>query len=100
MTYGGQAVFGVTADFASVPEVGDFVAAIADEVAGLGPAGRRPPAPSRRRSGDQRRPATVAARAAGFELEESPLLLHRGGRGDAAHPRRKRATEAPVETRR
>jgi diacylglycerol O-acyltransferase len=52
MTYGGQAVIGVTADFASVPEADGFAATIADEVARLGPAER-----------PRRRPPTVARTA-------------------------------------
>ena len=35
LTYAGQAAFGITADFASVPEADDFAAAVVDEVARL-----------------------------------------------------------------
>ncbi|SNY59099.1 wax ester/triacylglycerol synthase family O-acyltransferase [Paractinoplanes atraurantiacus] len=38
MTYAGQAAFGVTTDFASVPEAGEFAEAVVDEVRGLHPA--------------------------------------------------------------
>ncbi|GAA0504684.1 diacylglycerol O-acyltransferase [Paractinoplanes deccanensis] len=41
MTYGGRAAFGITTDFASVPEAGEFAAAVVDEVEQLRPAPRR-----------------------------------------------------------
>ena len=45
LTYAGQAAFGVTTDFASVPEADDFAAAVVDEIALLLAAG--PPRPPR-----------------------------------------------------
>jgi len=39
LTYAGQAAFGVTTDFASVPEADDFAAAVVDEIALLRDAG-------------------------------------------------------------
>ncbi|GAA3342311.1 wax ester/triacylglycerol synthase family O-acyltransferase [Amorphoplanes nipponensis] len=57
-TYGGQATFGVTTDFASVPEADRFAASVTDEVAALRQAARPPqPKPVRRRR------APAAARA-------------------------------------
>ncbi|BCJ49367.1 putative diacyglycerol O-acyltransferase tgs1 [Actinoplanes sp. NBRC 14428] len=55
-TYAGQAAFGITTDFASVPEATAFADAVTAEVAALLVAGRRPapapaPAPRRRRPG-------------------------------------------------
>jgi diacylglycerol O-acyltransferase / wax synthase len=44
MTYGGQAVFGVTTDFSAVPEAGDFAASVASEVARMLPPVRKPAA--------------------------------------------------------
>lgn len=40
MTYAGQAVVGVTADFTAVPEVRDFAAAVTDEMSHLRPVRR------------------------------------------------------------
>jgi diacylglycerol O-acyltransferase len=37
MTYAEQAAVGVTADFAAVPEVSDFAAAVTDEMSRLRP---------------------------------------------------------------
>jgi len=48
-TYAGQAAFGVTADFASVPEADDFAATLVDEVAQLDTAARPQPAPPAKR---------------------------------------------------
>ncbi|RSM49320.1 wax ester/triacylglycerol synthase family O-acyltransferase [Actinoplanes sp. ATCC 53533] len=60
LTYAGQAAFGITADFASVPEADEFAAAIVDEVARLRAAAPRAVAASK----PARRRAASAARAA------------------------------------
>jgi diacylglycerol O-acyltransferase len=45
LTYAGEAAFGITADFASVPEVKSFADAVVDEVAKMHQAAV-PPAPA------------------------------------------------------
>lgn len=40
LTYAGQAVIGVTTDFAAVPKAGDFAADVTDEMSRLRPARR------------------------------------------------------------
>ncbi|GIJ48134.1 diacylglycerol O-acyltransferase [Virgisporangium aliadipatigenens] len=52
-TFGGQAVFGITTDFDSVPEIGLFTAALADEVRALVDTVPKPP---RKRATAQERP--------------------------------------------
>jgi diacylglycerol O-acyltransferase len=59
MTYGGQAAFGVTTDFAAVPEADDFAAAVVAEVTRLRRSAR-PAAPKRPRA----RPRTASTRRA------------------------------------
>jgi diacylglycerol O-acyltransferase / wax synthase len=63
MTYGGQASFGVTADFSAVPEAGDFAAAVVDEVARMRPAARTAVA---------RRPRTRARTGSGRSRHAEP----------------------------
>lgn len=63
LTYAGQASFGITADFASVPEAEDFAAAVVDEVAKLRATEPRPtaaPQPARRRAASAARIAELA----------------------------------------
>jgi len=57
LTYAGQAAFGITADFAAVPEADEFAAAVVDEVARLRAGAPRTVAPPKR----ARRRATRSA---------------------------------------
>ena len=64
LTYAGQAAFGITADFASVPEADDFAAAVVDEVTRLRAVAEPRPAavlkPARRRAAAAARVAELA----------------------------------------
>jgi WS/DGAT/MGAT family acyltransferase len=63
LTYAGQAAFGITADFASVPEADEFAAAVVDEVARLraaAPGTMAAPEPARRRAASVARKAALA----------------------------------------
>jgi diacylglycerol O-acyltransferase len=63
LTYAGQAAFGITADFASVPEADDFAAAVVDEVARLraaAPPTASAPKPPPRRAASAARIAELA----------------------------------------